>query len=248
MNRLNLMAHCGAESVTRGLVRAVYTPPPTETWFPINHGDILEGVEDQLERGGLKIVNQAHVLDKKGKRWFALLQVENGDQPTDYSLVVGIRNSHDKAFSAGLVVGSGVFVCDNLAFSGEIKLARKHTRNIGRDLSGLINRAVGRLGDVRIHQTQRIDAYKHTRLADTLAHDLFVRAVDSRVLPVTKLPHALKEFREPSHAEFLDDGHRTAWTFFNSVTEVLKGRTLDALPRRTQALHGLLDSACGLAA
>jgi len=75
-----------------------------------------------------------------------------------------------------------------------------------------------------------------------------VRAVDSRVLPVTRLPHALKEFREPSHAEFLDDGRRTAWTFFNSVTEVLKGRTLDALPRRTQALHGLLDSACGLAA
>jgi hypothetical protein len=29
-----------------------------------------------------------------------------------------------------------VFVCDNLAFSGEIKIARKHTRFIVRDLPG----------------------------------------------------------------------------------------------------------------
>jgi len=34
---------------------------------------------------------------------------------------------------------------------------------------------------------------------------------------------------------------------FNAFTEALKGN-LDALPRRTQALHGLLDAACGLAA
>jgi hypothetical protein len=47
----------------------------------------------------------------------------------------------------------------------------------------------------------------------------------------------------PRHAEFREG--RTAWRFFNSVTEVLKGN-LTELPRRTQALHGLLDSACGL--
>jgi hypothetical protein len=32
----------------------------------------------------------------------------------------------------------------------------------------------------------------------------------------------------------------------NATTEALKGRNLDALPRRTQAMHGLLDLACGL--
>jgi len=50
---------------------------------------------------------------------------------------------------------------------------------------------------------------------------------------------------EPRHAEFR--AGKTAWRLFNAFTEAMKG-DLDALPRRTQALHGLLDAACGLAA
>ena len=245
---LNLMIHAGSQAVGRDAVAASPTPQPTRTWQPIPHGRLLGLTVDTLERNGLKVVNQAHALSRDGNRYFGLLEVRNGQPVEDYSLVIGLRNSHDQSYPAGLVIGSSVLVCDNLAFSGEVVLARRHTLHIQRDLPQLVNRAVGQLGDLRHQQDQRIDTYKHTRLSDAHAHDLFVRAVDSRVLPVTRLPHALKEFREPSHAEFLDDGNRTAWTFFNSVTEVLKGRTLDALPRRTQALHGLLDSACGLAA
>ena len=244
----NLMLHCGAQLADPILVAACPTPEPTDTWQPIPHGRLLGLVTDTLERNGLEVVNQAHALGRDGDRYFGLLEVRNGQPVEDYSLVVGLRNSHDQSYPAGLVVGSSVLVCDNLAFSGEIVLARRHTRFIDRDLPQLVNRAVGQLGDLRQQQDKRIDAYKHTRLTDTRAHDLFVRSVDSRVLPVTKLPNALKEFREPSHHEFLDDGKRTAWTFFNAVTETLKGRALDTLPRRTQALHGLLDSACGLAA
>lgn len=66
------------------------------------------------------------------------------------------------------------------------------------------------------------------------------------MLPVTALPRALAEWRQPSHPEFTEDG-RSGWRWFNAVTESIKGRSLDALPRRTQRLHGLLDAACGLA-
>jgi hypothetical protein len=51
----------------------------------------------------------------------------------------------------------------------------------------------------------------------------------------------LKEWREPSHEEF---NGRNAWSLFNSYTEVLKGN-LAELPRRTERLHGLLDSEIG---
>lgn len=40
---------------------------------------------------------------------------------------------------------------------------------------------------------------------------------------------------------------RTAWRLFNGFTEVIKGRNLAVLPKRTQVLHGLMDSACGIA-
>ena len=123
------------------------------------------------------------------------------------------------------------------------KLARKHTVHIERDLAQLIERAVGQLGTQRKTQEERFLSYKTHELSDGQAHDLVVQALDARVIPVTTIPDVLREWREPRHAEFRDG--RTAWRLFNAFTEGLKGN-LDALPRRTPALHGLLDSTCGL--
>jgi len=193
---------------------------------------------------GLKVVNEAHALSSGGQRYFGLLEVVNGQQHGDYGLVLGLRNSHDKTFPAALAVGSGVFVCDNLAFSGEVTIARRHTVFIERDLPQLVQRAVGQLGDLRGLQDHRIERYKATRLTDMRAHHLIVRALEARVLPTTAIPVVVREWRRPSHKEFAEGG-RTAWRLFNAVTEAIKGRSLDALPRRTQALHGMLDAVCG---
>jgi hypothetical protein len=244
MHKSNLCLHAGARAVSRDLVAAVATPPRTDTWVPIPHGRLLEGVQTSLERAGLSVVTEAHGLTKDGDRYFGLLQVANGQASDDFGLVVGLRNSHDKTFPAGLVVGAAVFVCDNLSFSGEIRLARKHTVHVERDLPQLIERAVGRLGDLRRTQDTRFAACKGHELTDGAAHDLVIQALDARVVPVTRIPNVLREWREPRHPEFRDG--RTAWRLFNAFTESLKGN-IDALPARTQALHGLLDGACGLA-
>lgn len=55
--------------------------------------------------------------------------------------MVGLRNSHDKRFLVGISFGSRVFVCDNLAFTGDHVVKRKHTANLKRDLPGLVHRA-----------------------------------------------------------------------------------------------------------
>jgi hypothetical protein len=39
---------------------------------------------------------------------------------------------------------------------------------------------------------------------------------------------------------------RNIWSLFNSFTETLKDGALAELPKRTEALHGLLDSHVGL--
>ena len=245
---LNLMLHCGADSVSRQQVEAVRTPHNTKTWYPIPHSNLLDRVESSLDGVGLHVVNQSHGMTKAGNRYFGLMEVTNGDNPEDYSLVIGIRNSHDKSFPAGLVVGSGVFVCDNLAFSGEIKLGRKHTRFINRDLGGLVNRAMGKLGDLRHSQDRRIEAYKTTQLTDNRAHDLMIRSLDARIIPPSALPAVIKEWREPSYGEFTEDGN-TVWRLFNGYTEVLKQRgNLQMLPERTAALHALADGASNVAA
>jgi hypothetical protein len=70
--------------------------------------------------------------------------------------------------------------------------------------------------------------------------------VDANILPVTQLPTVLEEWRNPTHEEFAADG-KTVWRFHNAVTHVWKGRNLTALPRRSQALHGILDAVCAIA-
>ena len=243
---LNLCLQCGAKHVDRTQLAAVATPAATSTWVPVAHDRLLEEVESTLTAGGLSIVNQAHALWQEGLRYFGLLEVTNGRPHDDYGLVVGLRNSHDKSFPAAFALGNSVFCCDNLAFSGEVTIARRHTRFIERDLPRVVHTAVGRLADMRGQQDARIAAYKQRALDDRTAHDIVVRAVDARVLPVTQLPAVLGEWREPSHEEFVAEG-RTAWRLFNAFSECWKGRALSALPRRSQVLCGLLDAACGLA-
>jgi hypothetical protein len=143
-------------------------------------------------------------------------------------------------------MGSAVFVCDNLAFSAEVTIARRHTRFIERDLPRIVHTAISRLADMRGQQDERIRTYKDTELSDPAAHDLVIRAVDAQVLPITQVPAALAEWREPSYEEFAAGG-KSVWRFHNALTHVWKGRNLTALPRRSQALHGLLDAACSLA-
>lgn len=242
MTIANLCLHCGATPAERSQVADVITPERTNSWVPVPHDRLLSSVQNSLERSGLHIVTESHALTYEGNRYFGLLQVANGTNPDDFGLVVGIRNSHDKSFPAAIVLGASVFVCDNLSFSGEVKLARKHTAYIERDLPQLVERAVGLLGDLRGKQEQRFLSYHQNEITDRQAHDLIIQSLDAQVLPVTKIPEVLQEWREPSHPEFAD---KTAWRLFNAFTEVLKGQ-LDRLPRRTQALHGLLDSACGL--
>ncbi len=242
----NLMIHCGGYRALREEVRSIGTPAPTATWCPIPHHTLIRQIEESLERSDLRIVSEAHALAADGDRYFGLFQVANGHSPAeDYAWVLGLRNSHDQTFPAGLVVGSQVFVCDNLAFSGEIRIARKHTKNIGRDMPELVNVAIGRLSERWHSQDERIGRYQATEIAPCEAHDLVVRALDSRIITATQVPAVLKEWRAPRHPEFQD---RTAWSLFNAVTETLKDTSVWRLPRRTESLYGLMDGACGVAA
>ncbi len=243
MKVCNLVLHCGGETVSREEVAAVPTPLSTPSWSPLPHLHLVNQVERALRAAHYGIVNQAHALSHGGDRYFGLIQVEGGRSNRDYSLVLGLRNSHDKRFPAGLVAGAQVFVCDNLSFTGEVELSRKHTRFIGRDLPLLTERAIGQLQEKWCRQEERIDRYMGYSLDDRDAHDLMVRAVDVGVCPVTVLPKVVQEWREPSHEVFRE---RTVWSLFNGFTEALKGN-LGMLPKRTQALHGLMDGFVGLA-
>ena len=243
MRLLNLTLHCGSHQATMDDVRSVKTPAATETWCPIGHAEMIDSVVKTLGGSGLRVVAEAHALWQKGNRYFGSFQLANGTDHDDYALVIGLRNSHDKSFPAGLACGSGVFVCDNLAFSGEIRLSRKHTARIREDLPRLITSAVGRLGTLKVNQEKRIEAYKAMPITDQQAHDVLIRSLDVKACPVTKLPMVLNEWRNPKHEEFAE---RTAWSLFNGFTEAFKEGSAVTTLIRSVPLHGIFDQLVGL--
>ncbi|MEO6848396.1 MAG: DUF932 domain-containing protein [Chthoniobacterales bacterium] len=237
----NLILHCGAHRVERQALHQTSLPQGSRTWTPIPHVFLLELVERTLLNNGITVHNQAHSLTHDGSRYFGLLEV--GKPQENHSWVVGLRNSHDKSFPAGIVAGMIVCVCDNLSFNGEVRLTRKHTRHILRDIPGVTQSAIGKLMELWHAQEQRIRHYTQYDMTDTMAHDIIVRSIDNGVLSNRALPSVLKEWREPRHSAFED---RTMWSLFNAFTETLKGNLIE-LPKRTQRLHGLLDNYCGIA-
>ena len=177
-----IMLHSGGEFLSYESLKAVPTPPATATWTPIAHFELLDGIKRQLAMGHLIITREVLAISRgalgtPADRFFGLLEIQSENE--SYGLTVGVRNSNDRSFPAGLCVGSKVFICSNLAFSSEVVISRKHTRFIRRDLPRLISDAVGRLGTLRDHQSRRIEAYQNTAISDPQLNDLAIRSLDA---------------------------------------------------------------------
>ena len=243
-----LMLHCGANAVDEVAVREAVTPVATASHVPVPHGMVIDMVGNMLEHSGWAITQKEYGLfGKDGAQMFAVWGIRNGVfGHEDYQLALGIRNSHDKKFPISVGVGTSVFVCDNLCFSGLISLAAKHTKNVIRDLPQKTFDLFGRLEAANLLQDKRIAAYKEKEVGTTEVLDFLLRSVDEKVIPNAYVPQILKEFRTPTHEEFLmpaNNGNerRSAWTLMNAYTERFKSTNALDLPGRTVRLHGMLD-------
>ncbi len=250
----NGMLHCGAEIVPAETVRKLKAPDPKGRWHPVRHIDVSDCATEHLAIGGYEVKQQVHSLTHDGARWFSLLEVETShdDGGGELSRIIGLRNTHDKSFRAQVVTGTGVFVCDNLSFSGEINVGRKHTTHILRDMPILMGKVVGALAGVLKDSERRIEAYKERELSREEVHDIVCLAMEQGHIPTSKIKPILSEYKHPRNECFApnDDGRGTAWTFFNAFTEIGKAFPMHGgkggLQKRTMGMNGLLDSYCDL--
>jgi len=209
------------------------------SYQPIAHHEVVNRTKVFLNQNGFTIQDEVHSLARDNQHYFGLFAVDHPNrEASDRGCVVGIRNSHDKTFPAGLCAGDAPFVCDNLIFTNTIKLARRHTRNILNDLDTTINRAIGKLFNFWHGQDQRIEAYKNRSIGNVLAHDLIIKAVRAGALPKSKILDVADQWASSDHLEFRD---RNVNSLYNAFTEIYKGN-LVALPNRSDALHSVLDS------
>src|ERR1700730_8762988 len=131
MAQSSLCLHAGARTVTREELSEYKAPPPEGRWYPVSHARVLETVKGTLHEAGYEVKKEILSLSQNGHRFFGTLDLGTSIA-SGVCLAVGVRNSTNKSFPLGFCAGERVFVCDNLAFSSELLVRRKHTR-FGRD-------------------------------------------------------------------------------------------------------------------
>ena len=264
----NLSLHCGANRVSLKQLQEVRLPAATASYTPIPHDFIVNRVRDGLADLGFEITEEAHALWGDGNRYFGLMGLRervgfhpqaSNDLTAGRQFVFGLRNSHDKSFPASGVLGTRVFVCDNLAMSGaEFKFARKHTRWALRDIPGIISDRLAGLIHAMRDVEKREAAYAAYRFDDeyqqigarrgTMLNDCMMRLLRCGAISTQSIQHIIHEFERADApgghvAAGAEWENPTMWRLQQAITEVDKSRPgLLNIAKRHTKMNAVCDA------
>jgi hypothetical protein len=216
-----LICHRGAREVTREQLSHIQCPEAQGRWKPVPHGDVLAHAESALTDAGYGIDKVSLALSRNDARFFGTLTLRT-PLSDGVNLAVGLRSSFDKSISLQWCCGSRVFVCDNLAFSSQTMIARKHTTFGIERYHEAISRVVSELGDYREYEAFRIREMQQREVSDEQAESILLRAFECGIIGPAALPLAIQQWRNPSFAMFAQA--KTAWRLYNALTFALGKR------------------------
>lgn len=207
-----LLAHRGAQIVTRDQLKEYVTPEATETFKPVGHSQLVETLTQVMHDRGLFITREQFAV--QNHRLFGVFDLE-WQKMEEYGAAVGFRHANDKSMPIVIAVGARVWLCDNLSYLGELITMRKHTRKL--DLAEELDRTMYRYmqgwrklkDDIEIQQQAEIEE----RRAKTLIYDIFRQ----KILPL-KLFHPVVEGYETA----TKDQKGTGWMLHNACTAPIK--------------------------
>src|SRR5215213_7023609 len=105
-----------------------------------------------------------------------------------------ILREHDAAITVpiGIAFGSRVFVCDNLAFSADHVIRRKHTVKAKRELPALLADIISPLKQQRLAQNSKLIAYQSTAISDQLADHAIMQMYRKDIIGVQRIADVAK--------------------------------------------------------
>jgi hypothetical protein len=212
-----LMTHAGARKVTRQELSVVPTPQATDTFKPIAHAMLIDELEGSLAFRHIKVVRDEYAVSPDGMRLFGLLELDAECEGVRFA--IGLRNANDKSMRLGMVAGYRVFVCDNMALSGDFKpLLAKHTKHF--DLVESLSIGVDRIQRGFQPIKDAIAFKRGHQLRDEEARAMIYRAFMENRLPLKLLKTVHHEFFvAPAHEEFRP---QTVWSLENAFTTAFK--------------------------
>lgn len=239
----SLSAHKNTTLVTREQIAALPAVLGTDTFKPVPHIELIVSLERVLEQRGIAIAQdnqglrkEQFAIGKDGLRLFGTMDLTlNGIGGTCASL--GLRTANNKTMALQMIAGVRVFVCDNMAFSGDtIMLKRRHTSGLN-----LMDELLAAMDKYERHYASlknEVESLKTLELTENAAkiilHDVFAQ----QIMPVRFFPEVSAEYfaEEQRHEEFAP---RTAWSLLNAFTEKAKAMPLTTRIKATQLVGKL---------
>lgn len=222
--------------VDRNALALVPTPKPTATWRPVPHIDVVNAVESTISNRGMSIESERFGLARDQQKMFGVLTLTNRSNP-EWTRCIGVRNSHDQSFAAGICCGVSVLVCSNLCFGGEFVIKRRHTSGI--DLASMVEETMDALAESYISFEDRLLNLHDAPVTDDQARIFIVKAAEYGAIPSCDILAVFNEYLEPRHDVFRE---RSQWSLLNAFTEIAhkyKPARFDICNRRLTRLFAL---------
>jgi hypothetical protein len=200
-------------------------PEATRTHRPVPHHEIVEALVETLGFRHIGVVNEEYAVSQDGMKMFGVLDLET--QMDGCRFAIGLRNSHDKSFRLSLTVGVRVFVCSNMAFSGDFQpVLAKHTKSF--NLIDTLSVGVDRIQRNFEPMQRQVESWRQTQITDAQAKLILYSAFVEGELdaPKSLLPEVHHMYFEPQYPEF---SPRTLWSLSNAFTSAFK--KLDPVPQ-----------------
>lgn len=229
----------GGKLTRREQIALVATPPGTATHKPVPHVEVVEALIETLGFRHIAVVKDEYAVSKDGMKMFGVLDLDSGISGCRFS--IGIRNSHDKSMRLALTVGYRVFVCENMAFSGDFEpVQAKHSKHFS--LRNALSVGVDQMQRNFDGMRTQVETWRSTQLGDVSVKLIIYRAFVESDLQVPRLlaRSVHDHYFNPRYEEFQP---RTMWSLSNAFTSAFK--ELEPIPqfKATAKLAGFLESA-----
>ena len=222
--------------VDRDALALVPTPNPTQTWRPVPHIEVVHAVERAVWRRGYSIAEERFGLARGQQKMFGVITLAKQNNP-EWTRCIGVRNSHDQSFAAGICCGISALVCSNLCFGGEFVIKRRHTSGI--DLNSMVEETMDAMTDSYLTFEERLLNLHDEPVSENNARIFIVKAAEYGAIPSCDILSVFLEYLEPRHEEFRE---RSKWSLLNAFTEIAHKYTparFDICNRKLTRIFGL---------
>ena len=196
----------------------------------------MEALVDTLGLRKIGVAAEEYAVSKDGMNMFGVLEIDQGADGIRFAL--GIRNSNSKMFRLSVTVGYRVFVCANLAFSGDYSpVLAKHTKNFS--ITNALSIGVDNMMRNFKPMIEGVERWRNSQLSDVAAKMIIYRAfVEGELEAPRHLDRKVHDlYFDPQYDDFRP---RNMWSLSNAFTSAFK--ELEPIPayRATAKLAGFL--------